>query len=167
MRFLVSLILVIFLSASSVTFAGNGKVNFSGQWSINNGRSQFDKRDPGAVVKKLKVVQEGNNLSIERTSQASFGRDFVTTEKLTLDGKKCELDGTKKLVANWSKDGKNLTISSTTIVGIVGGNEVQKMEMTSIEIWKLTEDGNSLLIDSTSRLPRMKIKNTFIYDKTQ
>jgi hypothetical protein len=70
---------------------------------------------------------------------------------------------TKKSTANFSADGKLLTISSSAVFERDGN----KMEMKSTEIFKLSDDGNALVIDATSTSPRGERKQTLAYDKTK
>lgn len=156
------LFLVASLLISTQTIAQ--KVNFSGDWSLNEEKSELGEGRFRGAAPKMTISQEGNNLSIERISQRRSGEEFKYTEKYTLDGKECEnttFNRPKKSTANWSEDGKNLTISST----MAFEREGQTMEINTNEIFNLTEGGNSLTIDYASKSSRGERKNTFVYDK--
>ncbi len=156
-----------FLMIAYNTFAGDEKSNFSGEWALNNEKSDLGEGRFRRAAAKLTIQQEGNNLSIERLSRRQSGEEFVTTEKLTLDGKECENttfgDRVRKSIANWSEDGKVLTITST----MVFEREGEQMGIKTIEIWKLTEEGNSLSINYTSSSPRGERKQMLVYDKVK
>ena len=112
------------------------------------------------VASKLTVKQEGNSLSIERLAKTRSGEDFTFEEKLTLDGKECEntiFERTRKSIAIWSDDGKSLTISSKMVFN--------EFEISTVEIWRLIEEGKSLSIDYKSTSSRGERKGTYIYDK--
>lgn len=157
---------IVSLLISIVTFAEDKKVNFSGEWSLNQEKSQLGEGRRWRVVTKLSVTQKGNDLTIKRTSQGRNREERVTEEVLTLDGKECKStyrDFPRTSVAKWSKDGKTLTITSKMIFER-DGNE---FEVNTTEIWSLKEDGKTLSIDSTSKSPRGERKRTTIYNKVK
>jgi hypothetical protein len=140
------------------------KANFSGTWSFNQDKSVLgDGGSRGAAV-KLVIKQEGNNMSMDRTTRRQSGEESTNAEKYTLDGKECEnasYNRPKKSKATWSEDGKSLTIASTMTFERDG----QETEINTVEIFKLSADGKSLNVDYTSKSPRGERKNTFVYDK--
>jgi len=154
----------IFLLTSSVTFAQ--KVNFSGTWTYSETKSVLggEGGSRGAAV-KMTIKQEGNTMSIEKTTRRQSGEENISTENYTLDGKECENptfgDRTKKSTVTWSEDKKSLTIASKTVFE----REGQQMEIDTIEVFTLSQDKKSLSIDYTSKSSRGERKNTFVYDK--
>ena len=165
MRIVTMVIIFTFLLISFVTFAEDEKANFSGEWSLNEEKSELGEGRRLRAASKLTITQEGNNLSIERLSTRRSGEEFKTEEKLTLDGKECKnivfRDRERKSIANWSKDGKSLNISSS----IVFERNGEEFEISSVEIWKLLEDGKTLSIEYTSKSSRGERKATYFYDK--
>lgn len=161
-RILTGLILAVLLLVSFAAFAEDGRVNFSGRWSLNSDKSLVRGLRTSAQG-ELNIYQKENNLSVDKISQKPSGKVTIT-RKFTLDGKVSEnmISGRPtKSFANWSKDGKSLVILSTSFWAR-GGN---KTETKSVEIWKLSEDGKSLLIDYTSRSALGSKKATYVYDK--
>jgi len=155
--------LVSFFLIPMGSYAQGEKVNFSGEWSFNESKSNMGEGRFRTSL-KMTIKQEGNNLTIERLRTGRDGQEMKSTEKLTLDGKESENTagrGTRKLAATWSDDGKTLTIKST----MVFNREGETMEMKSIELWKLTDGGKILSIESSSSTPRGERKATFVYDK--
>jgi hypothetical protein len=154
--------LVYFLMISFGTFA---QTNFSGEWMLNDDKSDFGEGRFRRAASRLTVQQEGINMSIKRVSRGQSGEDFVTEEKFTLDGKECENttfgDRVRTSVATWSEGGTVLTITST----MVFEREGEQMEMKSSEAWKLVEEGIALEITSTSSSPRGEMKQIYGYDK--
>jgi Tol biopolymer transport system component len=101
------------------------------------------------------VAQEANLLTRTRTTQDGTTR----VSKYTLDGKECvniSSRGESKSTANWSDDGKTLTIVTKFNFN---GNE-----RTSTEVWSLT-DPKTLSIESTRQTPDGEVKAKMIYDK--
>ena len=156
--------LVSFFLISMGSYAQGGKVNFSGEWSFNESKSNMGEGRFRGASSKLTIKQEGNNLTIERLRRGREGQEMKSTEKLTLDGKESENTagrGTRKSAATWSDDGKTLTIKSTMVFDRGG----ETMEMKSIELWKLTDGGKILSIESSSSTPMGERKATLVYDK--
>jgi hypothetical protein len=156
----------IFILISSVTFAQ--KVNFSGTWTYNETKSVIGgEGGPRGAAIKMIIKQDGNNLSIEKTTRRQSGEESTFTENYTLDGKECKNptfgDRTKKSTASWSQDKKSLTITSKTVFE----REGQQMEVNTTEIYTLSSDKKNLNIDYTSVSSRGERKNTFVYDKAE
>ena len=155
--------LVSFFLIPMDSYAQDGKVNFSGEWSFNESKSDMGEgRFP--ATSKLTIKQEGNNLTIERLRTGRDGQEMTSTQELTLDGKESENDtgrGIRKSAATWSDDGKTLTIKSTMVFDRNG----ETMEIKSVEQWNLSDGGKILSIDSSSSSPRGERKATLVYDK--
>jgi len=143
-------------------FAQKGKVDFSGEWSFNESKSNMGE---GRFQTSLMLIkQEGNNLTIERLQKGRDGQEMKVTQKLTLDGKESKYTagrGTRKSTVTWSDDGMALTVKSTMVFDRNG----ETMEMKSVEQWKLSEGGKILSIESSSSTPRGERKATMVYDK--
>ena len=156
----------IYILTSSVTSAP--KVNFSGTWTYNETKSVLGgEGGPRGAAIKMIIKQDGNKLSIEKTTRRQSGEENTYTENYTLDGKECENptsgDRTKKSTASWSDDKKSLTITSKMVFERDG----QQMEINTTEIFTLSQDKKNLSIDYTSISSRGERKNTFVYDKTE
>ena len=155
--------LVSFFLVPMISYAQGGKVDFSGEWSFNESKSNMGEGRFQTTL-KLTIKQEGNNLTIERLQTGRDGQEITMTQKLTLDGKESKNTtrrGTRKSIVTWSDDGKSLTIKSTMVFDRDG----ETMEMKSVEQWKLTDGGKILSIDSSSSTPRGERKTTMVYDK--
>ena len=155
--------LVSFFLVPMSSYAQSGKVNFSGEWSFNEAKSNIGEGRFMASL-KLTVKQDGNNLTIERLRTGRDGQERKSTQELTLDGKESEYNagrGTRKSTVTWSDDGLALTIKSTMVFDRNG----ETMEMKSVEQWKLSDGGKILSIDSSSSTPRGERKATMVYDK--
>ena len=167
MRVTAFLSIVVFLFMVVEGFADEGKINFSGEWSFNEEKSELGEgRGRRRAGLKLTVTQKGNDLTIERLSQGRSGEEFTSEEKLTLDGKECIntiRERPRTSVVKWADDGKSLTIT-TKMVFDRGGEE---FEINSTDIWSLKEDGKLLSIDSSSITPRGERSATYVYDKVK
>ena len=71
------------------------------------------------------------------------------------------MDSKRKSTVSWTEDKKSITIATSTVFDMNG----ETREMKSSEIWKLGEDGKSLLIESSFTSPDGEIKNSLFYDK--
>lgn len=139
------------------------KVDFSGQWTLNEIESKMAEggfRSASALV----VKQDGNTLMIERTRTGRNGEERTTTETVTLDGKETVNKGESRSTtssATWSGDGNSLTIKSKTEFERQG----ETIEMTRTEIWTLDKGGKTLTIESSSSSSRGDRSATLVYNK--
>jgi hypothetical protein len=154
----------------------NAQENFSGKWAFNESKSTLGQPAGGGGggqgmrggmrmgASEMNITQQGNNLSVERTRQGRDGAPTVTTEKFDLAGKATEnqmMNNTRKSTVTWSADKKVMTISSTMTMNMQG----QTREMTTREIWKLTDGGKALTIETINNTPNGEMKTTLFYDK--
>jgi len=144
--------------------AQNSTVNFSGNWTLNESKSKLGDGPFRMAPSSLKVKQDGNNLSIDRTMNGPDGQEMKMSGKYTLDGKECEnsgmMDMKTKSTVTWSADKLSVKIASITIFNMNGDN----MEMKSSEIWKLEGD-KILRIEATNDTPDGEMKTSIVYDK--
>ena len=160
------LLLVVFTFLMAGFIFAADKANFSGEWSLNEDKSEMGDggRGFGRAATKLVVTQEADKITIARTSQGRDGEERVREETLTLDGKENEIEGfrgsTRKVTATWSDDGKTLSMSSHMEFERDG----QSFEMTSTEVWSLKE-AKVLSIESTRSTPNGERKSTLVYEK--
>jgi len=138
------------------------KANFSGQWKLNEGKSDLG-RMANFAPRNIKVEQKDDNITIARTAPSFNGDNFTSTETLTFDGKEAESkllgNSTKKSIAKWSDDGQTLTISTTTSFERDG----QTSEFKSTEIWTMKDGALSVVTSSNS--PRGESTTKAIYTK--
>ncbi len=159
------LFLVAFLMTSFVTDAAAKKVKFSGEWTLNEEKSYIAEYGETMAVTKMIINQKGKKLTIKKFGTSQEGESYNYTEMYTLDGKECEniiLETTKKKsTAIWSDDKQSLTITSTILFEF-DGNE---LEVTLIEIFKFTEDGEVLSVNQKASSDYGDLENTLVYDK--
>ena len=154
---LLSLIVMIPLCS----FAANP--NFSGQWTLNESKSEMGEGRFFSSA-KMKVTQEGNTLTIERTRTGRDGEERTTSETLTMDGKDNVVSGDNRnsvTTVTWSGDGSTLTIKSKREFNRQG----ETFEMNTTETWTLSGDGKTLTIKSDSSSGMGDRSATLVYDK--
>ena len=141
--------------------AQNGKIDFSGGWDLQKERSEPSDIGGRFASLKLVVLQEQDDLAIDRTYTS-----FAVYENLTLDGTESpsEFRSSPRLSrASWPADGQNLTIAAKTIFRR-RGNE---FEVITTEIWSLREGGQVLSIEYASKSPRRETKATLVYTQDE
>lgn len=162
---------VLFLSLAIFTFAATSatlikyNADFKGEWNFNEKKSKLAEGRFRMNASKLQITGDGEGLAIERTVASPNGETMVSPEKITFDGKPSQSTafGTakKSSTATWSADGQSMTINATTLFEFNGNS----MEIKSVEVWKLIEDGKALSIDSKTTSERGTTEATFVYDK--
>lgn len=148
MRNVTTLTLVILLFVTSLLFAGD-KANFTGNWLINEDKSQLDDMGMAFVPAVIELVQDASTIKIKKIFQREYEDDMEFEETVTLDGKKNESEfwnSPRVTVANWSEDGKKLTIKSD----IEFNRDGQVSEMTIKEIYSYSADGKMLSVENSS-----------------
>jgi hypothetical protein len=167
MRYLVLLVSVFFLCSTDMLISQVGSVDFAGKWVLDEAASQLGGdtggRRRGRMVSKMVVEQEGGKIVVEAFRTNRDGAEVSMVSTYTLDGKESNNSSdffTSVSVANWSEDGKTLTITST-ITYSRGGREIT---IDSTEIWSL-EDG-ALVVDSKRTTPRGERVAKAVYKKS-
>ena len=120
------------------------KANFSGEWKLNEGKSDLGQFAPYAP-RTIKVEQKADSITITKTS-AGLNGDMVTiSETLPFDGKEIENtifgSSKRKATAKWSDDGQTLTITYNLMLDLNG----QSMEIKGTETWTLSDGGKTLI----------------------
>ncbi len=156
------LALIVFSLLPAISRA-QGKVNFTGKWTLNESKSNLGEGNFRGSS-QLTVEQKGNDMTIERVSHNRNGDEMTTTDKLTLDGKECDNSSgnrTRKSKASWSADGKTLTINSHMEFSRDGNT----FSFDVVETWKLQNSG-ALEVDYSSKSPRGERNMTLVYEKS-
>ncbi len=157
-------IILAFLSLPLGMNAQGTKTSFAGNWAFNAEKSNLgegmgQRMGGGDIV----VKQEPNLLTVDQTRTNQQGETVNITSKYTLDGKESVNTtgrGESKSTANWSPDGKSLTIATTRSFERDG----QTMEIKSTQVWALT-DPSTLTISMTMNTPNGERKTTMVYNK--
>ncbi len=147
-----------------VTIPAKPKMDFSGNWALNEDKSVFDNMGISFFPDRMKIYQYDNDFIVQKSFVQEYTDDQVTTDTLTLDGKesKSELYNSPMVTtAFWSQDGDSLKIISKLTFNRGG----RTMEMVTEQSWTLLNSGNSLAIQQVSNSFLGKRKATLYYDK--
>ena len=141
----------------SAAVAAQG-LDFNGSWKLNSEKSKLN-AEFSLGPKEIIITQAGNDLTVEKHSSFQ-DQDFVTTDKLTLDGKECINTGfqdtQRKSTCTWSEDKASLKILSKMSIGDGG-------DMTITEVYKM--DGSNLVLESSASSSYGDLIETMVYDK--
>jgi hypothetical protein len=167
MRYLVLFISGVLLLIASVLSAQESTVNFTGEWVLNEDKSDLGGGPSGRrsmIASKMVVEQKDNKFVVEAFRTNRGGEEVSTVSTYTLDGKECKNESdyrTSVSVAEWSEDGKTLTISSTITFSRSG----REFTMESTETWSLDKD--TLSVETTRSTSRGERTSKGVYDKSE
>ncbi len=152
--YLVVIAAALALAVSGSAFAA--KPNFSGDWKLNAGKSDFGPM-PGPEKMDRKINHNDPEIKITTTQSGPQG-EMTTNLAYKTDGtesvnKVREAD--VKSVAKW--DGNALVVSSK--------RDFQGMEIVMNERWTLSEDGKSLTIVNKINTPQGDFEIKVVMDK--
>ena len=119
--------------------------NFSGDWKMNIAKSDFG-RFPAPDLLTRTVRQSGVALEYSTRQKGASG-DVTTELKYTTDGKMCfnKVNGSDaKGTARWQ--GESLDIESS--------RDIQGTQITSKEVWTLSDGGKVLTINTHVSIPQ-------------
>lgn len=155
---------VIFIASTAATVIA--PANFSGEWSLNESKSNFGDGNFGRfAAATFKIKQEKSDITINRNGTTQNGDAYSWEEKLTYDGKETETEvfngAKRKASLKWSDDKKTFTINATTKFDRDGNT----FEITAVEVWKLSDDGKAITIESNSTSQFGTSVRTLVYDK--
>jgi hypothetical protein len=141
------------------------QANFSGSWTLNEGKSDLGQFGARGVSSKIVVDQKADGVTTTRSSTNFQGEAVTTTETLTNDGKESESTvfgaAKKKSTLKWAADGQTLTISYSIALDRGG----QTMELKGSETWSLGADGKTLTMQTALSTPQGDISTKAVYDK--
>ena len=135
--------------------------NFSGDWKLNEGKSDLGQFGGRFTPTALKVDQKADAITISRTRPGFNGGDPTTTSlTYTFDGKETESTGfgnsKMKSTAKWSDD-QTLVINSTTLFERDG----QTTEIKANETWTIKDGSLSVVTVSTSPRGETTVKAAY------
>jgi mannan endo-1,4-beta-mannosidase len=144
----------------------SSKIDFSGEWVLNEEKSSLDNMGVSGLPYKLIIAQKDNDLSIKKTFIVEFVENKITDENLTLDGKEIKTEifnspGTKS--ANWNTGNDTLSIESKASFNRDG----KPVQMIVNEKWSSLEHGNHLQINQYSSSFWGERKATLVFDKIE
>ncbi len=160
--------LTFLLVATTFLFAFTGpktyQANFSGTWSLNEGKSELGQFGSRGAASKIVIDQKTDGISITRTITGFDGTASDVPETL-VEGKESETTvfGTakKKSVLKWAADGNTFTIVTNTVFERNG----QSFEIKGVETWSLSADGKTLMMQNALTTPQGDVSTKAAYDK--
>ncbi len=140
-------------------------VNFSGDWKMDESKSELGEMGGRGLSRTMRVEQNGKSITITRVTPGRNGGDPVTTTlTMAFDGSVTESEGMggskRKSTCKWSDDGKTMTVSSI----MNWERDGQSMEIKGTETWTLSSDG-SLTVVTFSSSPRGEFTTKAVYNK--
>src|SRR5574338_1499898 len=148
--FLKQLFILIVAPAFLLSFtSGPDHLNFSGEWKLNEGKSDLG-QFASFATRAIKTVQDNDSITISRTAPSMNGGDFTTHETLTFDGKESQtnLFGESKKIASikWADDGQSFTVTYKLLLDFNG----QQSEVDGTEKWSMADGGKTLVLENNS-----------------
>jgi mannan endo-1,4-beta-mannosidase len=138
--------------------------DFSGAWEFNEDASTLDRRGAANVPYQMRILQQGNDLSLNKTFIVEYADNRSTEENLTLDGQEIKSETRNSptiTTATWSATNDTLHIQSKATFDRGG----QKTEMVTHEYWTIVNGGRMLSIYQVSTSFRGERKITLVYDR--
>jgi|SRR6478609_2761677 len=156
-----TLTLVIFISTAASWF----KPDFSGEWALDQSKSNLGEYGAMMAPGKLSVKAEGEVITVVRYSSSPMG-ESVTTDKITLDGKESAstggMQGSSRVITSKLSDDQNtMTVTGVTKLSFDGN----AFEITTTETWSISADGKTLTVDSNSSTPMGNNTIKQVYNK--
>jgi len=151
-----NLVFIISLALLSATAFGQ-KVNFSGDWNLNEDKSELG-YEFSVASKSMTLVHTKKTFDQTNVSEWD-GQEYESKSHYTLDGEVCENPGWEgsvtKSTAAFDKKAKTLKI--------VTDGEVQGMEYTLTQVYSM-KDGN-LIVESEAASDMGEMVETFVFEK--
>ena len=156
---------IVILSAVLLSFTGMAqRVNFSGEWKLDEGKSDLG-QFANFAPRIIKVTQTADSVVISKTAPSFNGENVTTSETLSYDGKqtKTTMGGTSTRTASakWSDDGQTLTITFVLMLDFNG----ETTEIKGTEVWTLADGGTTLVSQNNSSSSFGDLKAKGIYKK--
>jgi len=153
MKNFVFIIALAFLSAT----AFGQKVNFSGDWKLNESKSELG-YEFSLAPKAMKLEHTRKTLDLTRVYEFN-GQEMEDKQHLTLDGAVCEntgiMESVTKSTANFNKKTKSLKI--------VTEGTFQEMDYTHTQIISMKED--NMVVNSEVSMDMGDMVETFVFEK--
>jgi hypothetical protein len=153
MKNFVFIIALAFLSAT----AYGQKPNFSGDWKINEDKSELG-YEFSLAPKAMTVEHTKKTLDLTSTSEWD-GQEIESKQHFTLDGAVCEnvgfAESVTKSTASFDKKAKTLKI--------VTNGSVEGMDYTLTQVMSMKEE--NLVVESEAASDMGEMFETFVFDK--
>ncbi len=138
--------------------------DYSGTYVFNEDKSTLNNTGASELPYKIKILQDGNSLEIQKTILVEFVDNRIETLKLILDGpelitqfRNSPMTTVAKLIAGSDAFETNSKVSFT--------RNGKTMDMLTNEKWYLTDNGKTLVIEQSSNSFGDVRKITMVFDK--
>ncbi|MGA2879498.1 MAG: hypothetical protein ABSG13_11145 [Bryobacteraceae bacterium] len=135
------------LAVLSLPLAGQDRPNLSGTWQFDSSKSELH---AVKVTGAIWVINEDDS-SIQIT-ESEDGADRKIQLKCTTDGKECKITGDKATASFWYNGPTLVEMESK-------GDHVTRYRM------KLSDDGKTLSVDTTSIVPQSTLNDVLVFRK--
>lgn len=138
--------------------------DFSGEWVLNEYKSALGTGSAANLPSGIKVLTNGDVISVQKTFIEEWQDNRVTNERVTLDGKESKTEGGRGpvvTVASRSEDGSMISLKSTSTLNFGGRTTTS----SNSETWSLKNRGKVLAITQTADGRGGKRTITMIFDK--
>lgn len=153
MKNFVFIIALAFLSLSAI----GQKPNFSGEWKLNEDKSELS-YEFSLAPKAMTLEHTKKTLDVTSTSEFD-GQPYESKAHYTLDGEICEnpgfMDSITKSTANFDKKAKTLKIETD--------GSVEGMDYTHEQTLSMKE--GQLVVESVAASDMGELVETFVFDK--
>jgi hypothetical protein len=140
------------------------QTNFSGTWTLNEGKSELGQFGARGAASKIVIDQKADAITLTRTVQGFDGVVSDASETLT-EGKESESTvfntAKRKSILKWAADGNTFTINATTVFERNG----QSFELKGVETWGLSADGKTLTLQNSVSTAQGDFATKGVYDK--
>ena len=142
------------------------KVDFSGEWIFCEEKSILETMGASGIPFEMRIIQNENEVSIQKYFILEYADDKITNERLTFDGKesKSELWNSPKIMkTKWSDTNDTMHIDSKVIFNTGG----KISEMVINETWNLNIKGSLLEIKQFSNSSWGKRNVTLVFERIE
>jgi mannan endo-1,4-beta-mannosidase len=136
--------------------------DFTGEWILNEEKSNLNNGGGGNHPNRLIVSQNGENFTLKKLYTDEWSDPRIVEEKLRLNGQEVKAESAdRSTVAKLSGHSDTLSINSKASMKFGG----QSFLIQTSELWSLQKKATSLLILQTSTSSRGERKATLVYDR--
>jgi mannan endo-1,4-beta-mannosidase len=138
--------------------------DFSGDWVLNEDKSNLGNQGAGNLPHKLKIKQDENEVDVQRYFIEEWRDDRISEDTMMLIGGETRSESygsPRTTIADLSANLDTLNTTSTVIFNRGG----QTTRMSTTEHWSLQNHGRELSIAQSSVAPQGNRKIVMVYDR--
>lgn len=142
----------------------DGPFDFSGEWLLDEDKSQLNGAGTGHIPYKINVIHENDTIQLKKFTIVEWGEDRINEENYVTDNRENQTtywNSPRITTVKWADDNTCLYFNSK-ITSNRGG---QSFEMITKEKWSLRSWGRELLLNQYSKSYRGESDVTLVYIK--